>query len=241
MEVKELHEKIKELDRKIIEKGSKTGIIKKGVERLEKDIESTKNSISKLDTDDYEKTNQEISALENKKSIIEQKITSFLSVEKLLKKLIHEKQVKDNLINVYIESPIKALLTDKDMKITSFIKQALELQEKGGIEVDEKKIEKANKIINTDYLKTNRKNLIEVMKELDKKKEYICNTAEPKLEKKKKQEEELNRLNLDLEKLQNNIKDLPNEIKDMENQKASLRNEIAQEASKIMNAIVRIK
>lgn len=238
--IKELYKKVKELDRSIIEKGSKSAVIKKGIERLEKDIEDTKKNISKLDTSDYEKTSQATASLENKRSIIEQKITSFLSVEKLLKKLVHE-QGGSALINLYIESPVKALLEDKELAITKFVRQALELQEKGGIEVDEKKIEKANKIINTDYLKTNRKNLLEVLEELEKKKEYMENTAKPKMEKKKRLEQELSKLETDMDKLKNNLEKLPEEIKNLERKKSSLEQNIAQEASQVMKTIIRIR
>ena len=90
------------------------------------------------------------------------------------------------MLALYTESPAKALLNDKDLKIVGFIKEALELHEKGEIEVDQKKIGKAHNIINMiGHLKSQKKELLGLIEEEEKKKEYMQNIILPKVEKKK--------------------------------------------------------
>jgi len=241
-QVKNLHEKIKELDKTRSEKNSKMAVISDGVERLKTENEKLSVDVSKIDIGDFKKYREEINALENEKNLIEQNIASFLSIEKLLKKLIHENETEDELLDMYTESPVKALLRDGEMKIMGFVKAALELHGKGSIDVDEKKIEKANNIINNiDHLKKQKKELLVAIEELEKKKGHMQNVIAPKIEEKKKLEGEKSRTESDMKKLQESLEKIPKELAGIEDQKKALKKKIADTASEIMGMNVRIR
>ena len=240
--IKDLHKKMQELDKSINEKNSRIAVIHSGLERLRNDQKELSGRIGSIDTGDFKQCSHEIEEMEKKISNIEQELASFLSIEKLLKKLVHEKKIKNELLDAYTQSPVKALLKDEDLKITGFVKEALELHKKGSIDVDEKKIEKAAKIIDsTDYLKEQRKMLSEAIKETDKKKGHMNNVIMPKLDRKKAAEDEKTRVESDIKKLEENLEAVPREIEDIEKKKKALKEQIADTASKAMNAIVKIR
>jgi DNA repair exonuclease SbcCD ATPase subunit len=240
--IKELHENMRGFDRVKIEKNNKITVIKNGIERLKAENKKLSEEIGKIDTGDFQQCSSEIEEAEKKLSNIEQDLSSFLSIEKLLKKLVHEKEIKNKLLDLYTESPAKALLQDKELELVGFVKEALELHKKGSIDVDEKKIEKAAKIIgNTNYIKEQREKLLSAINELDKKQVYMQDVISPKIERKKKMEEEKERIQSDMKRLEENLEKLPKEIEEVEEKKTALKEDIAAKASEIMNAKVRLK
>ncbi|MFH0832304.1 MAG: hypothetical protein V1900_01090 [Candidatus Aenigmatarchaeota archaeon] len=236
--IKDIHEKMKELDNVIIRKNSYMESLSKEIEKLSKENEQISGEISKIDISD----SGAIDELEKNIDLIKQEILSFLSIEKLLKILVHEKGIKDWLLDLYIESPVTALLSDRDMKINHFIKEALKLTEKGDMEVEKKKIDKAKKIIDsTDYLKSKKKELSEAMNELKKKKEYLNNVIAPEIEKKKRRVNEKIRIESNIKNLEKSMEEIPKAIEEAETGKKESKNEIATIASKIMGVKVKIR
>jgi len=240
--IKDMHKNMQELDRSINENNSRVAVIHSGIERLRNDQKELSDKIDSIDTGDFRQYSNEIDEAEKKTRLIEQDLASYLSIEKLLKKLVHEKEMKNELLDAYTESPVKALLQDEEMKIMGFVKEALELHKKGSIDVDEKKIEKATNIIgNPGYLKEQRKRLLEAMKETDKKKEHMNKIIMPRLESKEALEEEKSRVGSDIKKLEESLTKIPKEIEGIEQQKKLLKEQIEGAASEIMKAKIRIK
>ena len=84
----------------------------------------------------------ELDRAENKLKAIRQEIDSTLAIQKLLKKYAYSENLKDPLLEIYVESPSRAILDDGELKIIDYTKKAAELVTAGKIETDipEKKI-----------------------------------------------------------------------------------------------------
>ncbi len=239
IKIANLSKQMEELGKARAEKSSKIPVIKNGIERVEDEIQRISKEIEGIDIKGFDSCRKDIEALEKKKGIISQKITSMLSIEKLLKKLVHERGGSELLVK-YIESPLEALLKDNEMRIKDFVRQALELAEKG-MDIDEKKMKKANDIINTEQLETEKANLVRANQELESKRSYLENDIMPRIERKKKLEEEQKRLEDDARKMKGTLEQLPKDISSIEKQKEDLRKKIAEEAARVMGTRIRLK
>ena len=103
---------------------------------------------------------------ETKLKVIKQDIDSFLAVQKLLKKYAYAADVKDPLLDSYIESPNTGLSKDNNLQIIEFVQAASVLVSEGKIDFD--KPEKLGQILaGEDYITRKRSDLITANNEVD--------------------------------------------------------------------------
>ena len=92
-------------------------------------LEERKTNLSQQLDEEQGKTYQEPDdeQLRESRKIMEearQDIDSFLPVQKLLKKYVYARQIKDRLIEAYISSPSSAILQDSELKIIDYVSNA---------------------------------------------------------------------------------------------------------------------
>lgn len=103
---------------------------------------------------------------ETKLKVIKQDTDSFLAVQKLLKKYAYVTDVKDPLLDSYIESPNTGLSKDNNLQIIEFVQAASVLVSEGKIDFD--KPEKLGQILaGEDYITRKRSDLITANNEVD--------------------------------------------------------------------------
>jgi hypothetical protein len=147
-----LEEKTNELER--IE--SKLSSLNEINQKLEKEVFNTRNEMS-----GYEQKENEIEKKEKSISATKQEIDTYISVNRLLKRLKHDSFMNDELLDLYIQSPSSALMKDEKLRIMDFIKEALTLP----IE-DRRLIEKA-KMIDKNKLALMRNNLVKTHQSIE--------------------------------------------------------------------------
>ena len=99
-----------------------------------------------------------LEAAEKDLKTVRQDIDSFLGIQKLLKKYAYEAELKDNLLEIYIESPNHAILEDENLRILDYVRSATLLIKEGKINEE---INKTDTILaSADYLRGKREELI---------------------------------------------------------------------------------
>lgn len=201
-------------------------------EKLEK-LELEKNNLPKfmehIDTHDLEEAEKNLKTLR-------QEIDSFLGVQKLLKKYTYEAELKDNLLELYIESPNRAILEDENLRILDFVKSAALLVKEGKIN------EELNK---TDTILASADYLGRVREELTKAIELVKKEQKTIREKRDTFEQQLKEHNNILAHFEGEIKDVTRSIeaeKEEEDaiskEQARTYSELCMLASKLLNASV---
>ena len=112
-----------------------------------------------------------LNAVESKVSSKKQEIDSFLSVQKTLKKYLYVSEVREPVVELYIESPSSALIADENLSVLEHLSRAAELARGGKIENDRK----LEIIVNAaPYLRKSREELAGLLKNLElEKKKYF--------------------------------------------------------------------
>lgn len=145
------------------------------LELLGADARKIENDIDGIDMTELSKVEREHAELESTKSMIEQELLSYLSVEKILRKLKHHKNLTDSMLDAYIRSPSAALIEDNGLRIFHFIEQAISLASR--LEFDEKSMLKLNRILERkDYIKEKRKELVKLAQDSHLKKKKLNDT-----------------------------------------------------------------
>ncbi len=224
--------RIEELDAKIKESLAAIEATKSMIETLKKGMESICAGISSIDTRNFSVARDLISDAENRKSLAEQSADSYLAFGRALKKLKHEKNMNDTLLDAYIESPGKALLADEDLRIIRFMKSLIALHEKGGIDL-EKRLGKAESVVNSaEYLKTMRLKIIAAEKELQERKKYFNDEIKPLIDKKEKLEKEKADSEVEMNGAAETAAKLKRDISHAEKEKSELLESLKAELSK---------
>src|SRR3989338_3047111 len=200
-----------------------------------KKLEEQKNNLPKF----VEHTDaHDLEAAEKNLRIIRQDIDSFLGVQKLLKKYAYEAEIKDNLLELYIESPNHAILEDENLRILDYVRSATLLIKEGKINED-LPVKKTDTIIaSADYLQRKREELIKAIE--------LVKTEQKKLrEKRDAFEEKLKEHNNLLAHFEGEIKDVTRVIEREKEEESALSKELAHTyselcmlASKLLNANV---
>jgi len=118
--ISETRKLIEKANNKIKEKDTAIEENKKYINNLEgkkKEIGENRNSTA---AEDIENSKNSLKQAENSLNSVQQEIDSYLDVERILKKLKHEKQINDSIIDGYIESPSSTLRGDEEFMIISF-------------------------------------------------------------------------------------------------------------------------
>ena len=219
-----VRKEIESLEQKASLMEKETKSIENTSEMLEADMEKIKNEIESIDTTELNNVEKEFAESESTKSLIEQELLSYLSVEKILRKLRHQENIADGVLDAYIRSPSAALIEDNELRIFQFIEQAISLASK--LELDAKNILKLKRILERkDYIKEKRKELIESLKNAEEKKR-IMDTVRNSIEERKKLlemtkksiENHINNDNRDIEKIDSDITDIRKKIEDSKNE-----------------------
>ncbi len=107
----------------------------------EEKIEDLKLRLSQISSIEPGQVDETILAEARRKaSSLRQEIDSFLSLQKLYKKYLHDSDTKEPLLEEYIKSPSNALLQDSEIRIVDLTKQAAQALE-GQVDEMKKKIE----------------------------------------------------------------------------------------------------
>lgn len=96
------------------------------------------NQISTVEPGDVDETI--LADAKRKAASLRQEIDSFLSLQKLYKKYIHDKKIKEPLLEEYIKSPSNALLLDSDIRIVELTRKAAKALE-GSVDEMQRKID----------------------------------------------------------------------------------------------------
>lgn len=158
----------------------------------------------------------ELDKAESTLKSLKQEVDSLLAIQKTLKKCAYISGIKDELLEMYIESPNAALVQDKDLRILDFANQASTLIQQGKIEND-KRLEAV--LSSVDYLKRKREELIS------------AKAAAEEEGKKFRHAQEL--FEASLKARTNHIAELEGEIKDLEKSLRAERQEAAATESEL--------
>ncbi len=221
------------------------------LENNKKDFQDSKNKkleienkINKLKSSEdykiYENLLVEQNNFESKLSEIENKLFhDFSALEKALKKYAKIAFENENLILEYLNSPIKALMPDNDLKIIKILNDLEQNIISDKLELDPKKSEKTLlkiKELNNEYFTAIQNNFKALNKKLDERKLLIENN-EPKKEL-ESNNKELKIINENIEKINNGISNLNNELEKINIEK--LKENLQAEVSNLTNARITI-
>lgn len=118
MRVTALYQRIKAMEKRPDELDEAITTMQEKVIGLNRALNTEKqDSPQHPENENLERTRKQI-------QVIKQEIDSFLPVQKLLKKYAYAKQLKDPLINEYINSPSAAILNDDDLEIIQNVSEA---------------------------------------------------------------------------------------------------------------------
>ncbi|MFO8016877.1 MAG: hypothetical protein R6U32_07295 [Candidatus Woesearchaeota archaeon] len=238
-------EKVNELLNKIGSAKQMLSDYEKQRYQLTQEIQKVKDSLEELKgSDDYKRVKE----AEKKKSDTEKRMKEaerrlselFAPLERPLRKYSRIIPEGEDTLNAYLESPMKALQDDREMKILSILDRMRSSIEKGELEIKDKAKEKALKQISMITEDTLRKllseydSLKEAIDGMDKSIKY--NMA---LQRKDEMEYKLSHLNEKLSKLDENIEKL-NKYMHMPEMEEALK-EIREEAKDALNTDLRIK
>ena len=179
-----------------------------------------------------------LEAAEKDLKTVRQDIDSFLGIQKLLKKYAYEAELKDNLLEIYIESPNHAILEDENLRILDYVRSAALLIKEGKINenLPEKKTDTI--LASADYLHRKREELIKAIE--------LVKTEQKTLRGKRDTfEEQLKEHNNLLAHFEGEIKDVTRVIEREKEEEGALSKELAHTyselcmlASKLLNANV---
>jgi len=225
------YQKIKNMENRIKELSESILLNQEKLEKLEEHKSNLPQIVEHIDARDLE-------AAEKNLKIVRQDIDSFLGVQKLLKKYVYEAELKDSLLEIYIESPNRAILEDENLRILDYVRNAAQLVKEGKISEDlpEKKI--GIILASADYLRTKREDLIKAIQ--------LVRTKEKTLrEKRNAFEEQLKEHNNLLAHFEGEIKGITRLIETEKEEEDAVSKELTQThsdlcmlASKLLNASV---
>ncbi len=149
------NEKAVEMYRKISKREDQKKDLMKSIESNEKILTREKPELPALAR---QPDTSGLSKAEAKLSSIKQEVDSFLAIQKVLKKYAYSENIRDQILERYIDSPSSALMSDPGLSVMDHIKKAADLAAEGKFEGD-KKLEM---IINSsDYLTKKRSELLQ--------------------------------------------------------------------------------
>jgi len=205
-------EKIKSLEEELPEKDKEKKSMENAIENLKSELMDIEKKLNEVDVIQLNEAEKVLMAAEADKGQVEQDLISYLSLDKMLKKLRHDKKIKDSILDAYINSAIAALIDDHQMKIFRFIEQVKPVDDKG-----RQKLERI--LENQDYIKEKRKELIELSESVQLKKRKLKDVKDAIEEKKTILTQQNNRIDIqlndyrrELEKVIANIQDINQEI-----------------------------
>ncbi len=203
-------------------------------EKLEKLVEQKSNLpkfVERIDT-------HELEAAEKNLKTVRQEIDSFLGIQKLLKKYAYEAELKDNLLEIYIESPNHAILEDENLRILDYVRSAALMAKEGKINEDMPEKKTDTILASADYLHRKRQELIKAI-------ELVKTEQKALREKRDTFEEQLKEHNNLLAHFEGEIKDIARSIQTEKEEEGALSKELAHTyselcmlASKLLNANV---
>ncbi len=140
----------------------------------------------------------EIDALEEEKSRHQQRIISEIgSVSRLLKKYMHQKNLQDKLLNMYISDPAGAILADRHLQIKQHLRNAVQLA--GELGVEQRHVERAQALLENFNAVAESRDAISSIERQISRKEYISKAVTPGIRQKEAAENELIMLEKKLE------------------------------------------
>ncbi len=188
---------------KVLKMNNELISLEKDGAEMEKKMESLKNELSKLRSDVHEidseignidltklqETEKAVADTESKKSLAEQDMFFYISIDKMLKKLRHGEKIRDEMLEAYIRAPAEAIISDNEGKIFSFAEQILKLNDSNSIDLDEKSILKLKQIIeNRRHVEQKRSDLVNLIAAMKAKKNDLRLARDAVEEKRKKLE-----------------------------------------------------
>jgi len=238
IKIKTLRYEIEEINTDIKEKSGAINDSENYLDNLRNRVEILSEELKKINTDSIETARKGLEEIEKRKRQSQQEADSYLDIERLIKKLKYEKKINDYILDAYVESPSKALIMDAELKIIDSIKEGLKLYNEDKIDIDKKKAEKAEEILNNPQkLKELRKNILDSEKELAEKEKELEKLL-PLANKRKNIEKEKVFSEEALKKAENTIKSLKNEIAQLEKNKERLIIELKMSLSEKLNVNV---
>ncbi len=113
-----LYQRLKSDEAKIKDLGDSVNPLEEKIRELNRKLDDAKSgSIA-------EPSNSHLLRIRKSLEEVKQEIDSFLPVQKLLKKYAYARQLKDPIIDEYINSPSVALLLDEQLKIIEYVAEA---------------------------------------------------------------------------------------------------------------------
>ncbi len=218
--------KIRPLENKISDKSQKRKLVENESEKIGLSLKDIENDINNINISQLNEAEREFAESEYRKGFMEQELISLLAVERMFKKLRHQKNLRDEILDNYIKYPSKAVINDEEMKIFQFVEQTLELDRKNLIEMDAKSRQKLARILeNKDHIKQKRKELLESLERMEARKRKLENVRNIIEEKKKSLqmaksslEMQLNNNRRELEKIDADLADAKKKIEDHRNE-----------------------
>ena len=163
---------------------------------------------------------------------IKQELNSFLPVQKLLKKYAYARQLKDPMIEEYINSPTSAILLDEDLKIIGYVDEASKMFS----ELNENKLDAI--LRGRLLLNEKRKELEKIMKkELDESARYDDekDVYDRAMSEKRGR---VSAIEQEIKDVQKQLDELKEERKELENELATIRVEFCMLTGKLLGAEV---
>ncbi len=166
---------------------------------------------------------------------LKQEVDSFLAVQKTLKKFAYISELRDDLLELYIDSPSSALLQDEEFRIIDFATNAGQLVRDGKIEGD-RKLE--NILSSVDYVKRKRDALISAKRAAEDERKKFRLRQEQFESLLKARTNHLAETECEIKELEKSIRGLKEEIAAAETEHAKAKAELYMIASKLLNAAI---
>ena len=145
---------ISELESSSVALRQKTG-------ELRKQLSQHETKKTSIEVTDAHTDNSSMLIAERKVQKAKQEIDSLLSVQKILRKYTHDKNLRDELIEAYIDSPSSALMRDEHFRIIRVLMDARSYDDTGKVE----------SVVSREHeLRTKRAELIEALRIADREK-----------------------------------------------------------------------